>query len=371
MRNREKRPGAALQEARGAAGRDPSLDALRVLAAFFVIVNHTAILIFRWSPVSPGWWISLAWYFVSKPAVPVFLMLTGALFLDREPDWPQARRRALRILVVLAASNLFYYGYHLLTKPGMQLSVKGLASALLDKEIDTLWYLDLYLGCMLMLPFLQKLARSLSRREEEWLILLSVGVLGCLIMLQRFVPGVRWAASFKVPLLPTYLGFVFLGHYLYRVRSAPEPRRTLPLCALIFAAVLAIELWATYRLYGKDQENYLAMDNREYLTVSVRSVCVFLSALSLRPWLSRRPRLCRALSALAALAFGIFLLGDLAIDLTRPVYVALGGTHREWTVSTGPLPRNAALLLWELLIFALSAAATWLLRRVRPLRRFL
>lgn len=341
--------------------RQPYLDVLRILSAFFVIVNHTSIVIFRNSVPSWGWLVSLAWYFVSKPAVPVFLMITGILFLDREPDWSQTRRRSLRILAVLAASNLFYYGYHLLTRPGMKLSLLSLANGLLDKEVDTLWYLDLYLGILLMMPFFQKLARSLSRREEAWLLFLSVGVLSALAMVPHFLPELRLSATFRTPLLPTYVGYLFLGHYIHRYWTELRPRRTLLLCGLLFTALLVLELWLSYGFYGRNPSSYLQMDNRLFLTVAIRSVCLFTAVLVLCRNLEQRPGLCRCLEKLAVLTFGIFLLGDLAIDLTKPLYLWMCGF----------LPRMGAMLLWELVIFALSGLWTWLLRRIPPLRRFL
>ena len=58
------------------------LELLRILAAFCVIVNHT-----NCQDVEPGflWGTSVAWFFASKIAVPVFVMITGYLMLQKIP----------------------------------------------------------------------------------------------------------------------------------------------------------------------------------------------------------------------------------------------------------------------------------------------
>ena len=68
----------------GNARREGWLDALRVLAAFGVIVNHTNSKVFQsLAPQDIQWWLSIGWYYVSKMAVPLFVMVSGACLLPR------------------------------------------------------------------------------------------------------------------------------------------------------------------------------------------------------------------------------------------------------------------------------------------------
>ena len=95
----------------GASRREGWLDALRVLAAFGVIVNHTNSKVFQaLTPQDAQWWLSVGWYYVSKMAVPLFVMVSGACLLPRR-DSP--RRVLGRMARILGALLLFSYAYYL------------------------------------------------------------------------------------------------------------------------------------------------------------------------------------------------------------------------------------------------------------------
>ncbi|HPS81943.1 MAG TPA: acyltransferase family protein, partial [Candidatus Limiplasma sp.] len=87
------------------------LDFLRILAAFLVIVNHTNSLVFeKTAPSDPVWWLSVAWYYLSKIAVPLFVMVSGACLLPRQETYRKTWGRFLRVLLVLV---IFSYAYYL------------------------------------------------------------------------------------------------------------------------------------------------------------------------------------------------------------------------------------------------------------------
>ena len=64
--------------------REAFLDVLRIIACFFVIVNHTNSDIFKSAtPASLTWFVSLTYFFISKIAVPIFFMISGYLLLNK------------------------------------------------------------------------------------------------------------------------------------------------------------------------------------------------------------------------------------------------------------------------------------------------
>ena len=65
--------------------REVWLDVLRSIAVFLVIVNHTNSVVFQSvTPANGTWWLSIAWYALCKIAVPLFVMISGAVLLGRE-----------------------------------------------------------------------------------------------------------------------------------------------------------------------------------------------------------------------------------------------------------------------------------------------
>ena len=64
------------------------LELMRIIACFFVIVNHTMSYVF-WDYVPGGktWCVSVFIFFLSKFSVPVFLMISGIVSPDNQHDY--------------------------------------------------------------------------------------------------------------------------------------------------------------------------------------------------------------------------------------------------------------------------------------------
>ena len=153
----------------GTARREGWLDALRVLAAFGVIVNHTNSKVFQaLTPQDAQWWLSVGWYYVSKMAVPLFVMVSGACLLPRRDSPRKVLGRMARILAALLLFSYAYYLYDAWVYWGLWPRMADLGTFLslvwTQQITDSFWYLTFYLGLMVMLPFLQRLASALSGR---------------------------------------------------------------------------------------------------------------------------------------------------------------------------------------------------------------
>lgn len=335
------------------------IEFLRILAAFLVIVNHTNSRIFLSRTPGLTWLCSVTYFFLCKSAVPVFLLIMGALLLEKEDTARQSVRRILRILAVFIPGSLFYCLYHRL-RQGAPIRAAELISAVLSgTSTNAFWYFWLYLGLLCTLPVLQKLVKALSRRQLEYLLLLSLGLNGLLPLIAVFAPGLAVSGFFYQGLVGPYLGLVLLGYYLERYVTLE--RKGFWLCLAAPLVLAAGQTAGTLLLYRRDPASYLALDNRTLLPITASAACLFLCA---RYWFTRhppRPRLERAVCGLGRLTLGIYLLGDLIIDLSGGVYTALCGVMHV-------LP---AMLLWELFVFACCALAAAALRLLPPLRNLL
>ena len=153
----------------GASRREGWLDALRVLAAFGVIVNHTNSKVFQaLTPQDAQWWLSVGWYYVSKMAVPLFVMVSGACLLPRRDSPRRVLGRMARILGALLLFSYAYYLYDAWVYWGLWPRMADLGTFLrlvwTQQITDSFWYLTFYLALLAMLPFLQRLASALSGR---------------------------------------------------------------------------------------------------------------------------------------------------------------------------------------------------------------
>ena len=161
---------------------------LRLFAAGAVVLMHTAAN--RWLSIShtvPEWEVLTWWDSLVRWPVPIFIMITGALFLPRKTELKgmltrYIPRMAVCFLLWSAVYNL-YSG---------ELTLQTLASGHYH-----LWYLPFLCGVYLMLPFLQKIAEDDALTDQLLAVSLVIGVLiPWLVKLGLFrsgcLPPERW-----------------------------------------------------------------------------------------------------------------------------------------------------------------------------------
>ena len=84
------------------------IEVLRIIAALFVIFNHTGSMGFElyssYTICSPKYWIMLFLSILCKVAVPLFLMISGALLLNKDLNVKEIwKYRISRIFIALLA----------------------------------------------------------------------------------------------------------------------------------------------------------------------------------------------------------------------------------------------------------------------------
>lgn len=346
--------------------REVWIDLLRILAAFFVIVNHTNSGVFQASDPSRGtWWISILWYYLSKLAVPLFVMASGACLLNRRDSY---RRVLGRILRVLGALLVFSYGYFLhdaWVNYGLwpRMADFGAFFTLVWTQgiTDSFWYLYFYLGLMVMLPFLQRMADGMSARDLGCFTGLCVGFGALWPLIVHYAPQAALPDYLDLPLFSGYLGLFFAGHW---IRSAYRPTRRGAACAL---GTLLLSLAASVLLTRVEFDRvaagakYWFMDDRMQPSIfTIIGAAAAMMLLKGLPQLSERTR--RALGELGGCAFGIYLLQDWLIAQSET---------RLFAPLADAMPAFLAVVLWEIAVFLAGLVAAWLMRRIPLLRRIL
>jgi surface polysaccharide O-acyltransferase-like enzyme len=299
-------------------------------------------------------------------AVPLFVMVSGACLLPRRDTYRQAFWRFVRVLLVLI---LFSYGYYLVSiwQDSWAWSRALDAGAFLKiiwsgRITDAFWYLYFYLGMMVMLPVLQRLAAALGKRDLQYFMAVSFGVYAAWPLLTHYVPEAVLPHFFDLPLFSVFLGLFFAGHYV----QAHAVRISRLVCLLAILAALGASVWLTYLEYGHVASGvkYWFMDER-----TAPSVFVVAGALAAMLWakasFARRPAGeagIRRWAAVGGTAFGIYLLQDLLIAESR---------YRFFVPMSKAIDPLLAALIWEIGVFAVAFAIAWLLKRVPLLKRLL
>lgn len=161
------------------------LDLLRIIAAFYVIFNHAGekgYLLFASYPVhSVQFWVCQMISIMSKVAVPIFFMISGALLLPRHLSIKDLyRKRIPRMCLVLFLFSFLYYIRWMLRFNGT-FSIKEFVMTLYESGWNgPFWFLYAYLAFLISVPFLSVLAKNLDGKLCLYLIIIATFFQGIL-----------------------------------------------------------------------------------------------------------------------------------------------------------------------------------------------
>ncbi len=192
------------------------LDNLRVIAAFFVVTLHVSAPLVYHAPLgSFDWWAANFWYSVGTWAVPIYIMLSGALLLD--PSRADAvsdfyYKRAARIFFPLLFWTLFYLAVDHFDK-GVNI-INALKSVLHATPYYHMWFLYMICGLYVVTPLLRVFTRGASVRKLLWIMVILLGLAMIYTLLNRLIFHIK--PLFCTYFLP-YLGYFMMGRLLMMV----------------------------------------------------------------------------------------------------------------------------------------------------------
>lgn len=219
---------------------------------FAVVVLHTASpLLFRVKEASINDWLAAdAYNALVRFCVPVFVMITGALLLQREYELGDFLKRRLgRLIPPFIFWSLVYIGYKLYDGE-LELSdniwpnIKLVLQQLQTGSYYHLWYVYLLIGLYLFIPIISKFVRNAT--EKELLYFLGIWLLTMILgkpYLNVFDPGI------DLHNFTGYTGYLVLGYYL-----AYKPfkfKNMASIAALVFILCIVLIASGTYLLLLK------------------------------------------------------------------------------------------------------------------------
>ncbi len=334
--------------------RKTYLDALRILACLCVIYNHVAGQSMRLFSGAFGA-AALLLFFLSKGAVALFLMISGAVLLGRCDPCRKTVLRILRMLLALVLFSAFYYGMDCLKNRAAFELPAFLPLLAGGRASNALWYLWLYLGVLVALPLLQRLSMLLTRADDRYFILWALLFTGVMPTLSARWPALQLNDSFQLALFSVPLGLVLLGRYA-DTSAGLNGRRALAAAAL--AVLLAA---APTGLTLRDTALHGLFDNYFLPTATGTAACLFLAVKWLDTRLPRDARLRGVVSRLGRLTFCTYLISDFLIEKLQFIRRALVPLLRT----------NGAGMAYVLIVMAAGLAVSAVLTRVPGLKKLL
>ncbi len=195
-------------------------DLLRILAAFSVVMLHVSSQLWYDLPVTDFRWLTANSYdALFRFGVPVFVMISGALFLPGPPKTDMKRlytHNILRLLLVFLFWSCLYglldcwhFGFQDLTP-------RNIFQEMLYGRFH-LWYLPMQLGIYMLLPFLRLWVQNAGEKNIRYFLLLFLAFQVCNETVYAIFPGgdVAYATSLVRPYMVCgYLGYFIWGYYI-------------------------------------------------------------------------------------------------------------------------------------------------------------
>ncbi|MDR2466213.1 MAG: acyltransferase family protein, partial [Prevotellaceae bacterium] len=198
------------------------LDTLRVFATFAVIMIHVFSpinLYFRDSLTDTEAYICVVLKNLWQWCVPVFVMITGVLFLNPEKEITLKKILKRHVLRIVAAIILFGTPYSFMEisfNANMSFNIRQIGIAALNaiqgKSWDSLWYLYMIAGIYLCVPLMRVFVVNASKRIVGYM-------LAILFVFTSLIPSLESILPYKfgiyIPINSVYLFYLLLGYYMH------------------------------------------------------------------------------------------------------------------------------------------------------------
>ncbi len=324
--------------------RNLNLDLIRAVAAMSVLCVHFFLNteFYQTAVFGKRMYVMVFMRTTFMVCVPLFILLTGYLMSHKELSRGYYRG-ILKTLEMYLVVGIFCYVFRFLilqeavTPAGI---IKGLLSF---KASEYGWYVEMYLGLYLLIPFLNILYHGLQTRRRKQVLLMTLLAIFTLPTVTN-IWGMQILPNWWNRMWP--LMYYFAGGYIREYRPRMPKRYNVLLLA---GVLLGSSLFIIWRCHGKAFEwgtynDWFGWQN------TASSLLLFMLLLDLN--LSRVPRIfCRLISWTARLSLGIYLSSWMADSWFYPL---LNSHVPQMVMRLNYFP------ITVLIIFTCSAASSWL-----------
>lgn len=334
------------------------IDMLRVLACFLVIVNHTIPMVFLEFAPSSTWFASVVYFYISKVSVPVFVMIAGYTMLGKVDDYKKSMQRVLRMIAALFVFSLPYYLLQCIVGDRINYGVMDFISSVLQNPLTiAFWFLHMYIGLMLMLPFVQKFVTNLTKKDCQIFIGITLFVSGTMPMVEHIFPTVTYSKLVDLALFDSYISMLLIGYY---IKNYIVPTKKLTITAFvcyILCIIFSVSM-TLHEYYRTSGVNYLFYDDRVFLANVLEAACFFY----LIQQIKLKEKTAKIMKIVAGCTFGIYLISDMVYGLTQGIYQVLRG------VGVHPV---LSMVIFQFAVFIMSLILTLIMKKIPWLKKLL
>lgn len=302
--------------------RNINLDLIRCIAVLFVISVHFCLNIGFYELPCSG--MRMLFLSILRSAfmtcVPLFLMLTGYLMNKKELtlSYYKGMKKTYCIYVLICICCLLFRIFY----EHENIGIRKMILSILDFSADSYaWYIEMYIGLFLLIPFLNILWNNMEDKAKKWLLItfLILTTLPSLLNCWEFLLPGDETRDYNL-LFPDYwqslypFTYYFIGAYL---KEGKREVRLLRESVILVGLTVLFGIFNYYRSYN-DTFEWIAANNYQGIQVVIISVLLFriLSAVPLKncPNIAKK-----GIQLISELSLGIYLASYISDRLIYPI----------------------------------------------------
>ena len=306
------------------------VDLIRTIAIIFVILLHASNeSILEGDFMSPAgiqlWWASNIYGSIARVAVPLFIMLTGALLLQPnkadEPLRVYFKKRWNRIGIPVIFWGIIFFAWSSLIK-GQTLTGTSIFQGILAGPYSHFWYVYLLIGLYLITPIIRVVIAHANWniiRYFLWIWFIGTGI----VSLMTLSPIIRsesiWFRE-NIFILTGMIGYFILGAYITKVKIR---------FSIVYLMLVLSILWtifATYFLISNLGERYSTFFfDASSFSIIIASVSLFLilAAIPNKILETKVPSLSKVLKIISLNTLPIYLFHIIILESLQQGYFGL------------------------------------------------
>lgn len=307
-RNRCKRKGVSILKKE----RQANLELLRIIAMLMVVtahvVNHGELITFA-RQGSASYYIVWTLFGVAFTCITIYLLISSYFLIDAKfSTWKLAKMGGQVFFYAFGITALFWiFG-------DVEHELKNMVFSLLPISSDFYWFVSMYVGMYILSPLMNKLIRSLTKRQLQCAMAVSFLLVSVWPNIIYFSSALNTAGGVSISwFLTVYLFGAYMklyykpdGHFGRKLLWACLASLLIPASRFAIEGLLKTPL-GKISILDDLMWGYSVFYSYSSILVSLASVLWFLAFLNLE---IRPGRLSRFINTVAGAAFGVYLIHD-------------------------------------------------------------
>ncbi len=338
-------------------------DLLRILAAFSVVMLHSSAQFWYTLEInSRAWIIANSYDALFRFGVPVFVMLSGVLFLPKQRELSIKRlytHNILRLVIIFVFWSAVYGLKDCVHFDFTQTGWKEVVKEMILGRYH-LWFLPMLAGLYVLLPILRVWVQNAEKKNLQYFLILFF-VLQILCETLKSLSSSNYLMYvlelLRVDLVCGYAGYFVLGYYVAYIGIPPKYHKLIYFSA-IPAAVLNVVL-GNYLSFKAGEPKGEVYDSFGLFTFCIVLAC-FLFFTEVMGKVRYSARASRIIKEVSKGTLGVYVM-----------HVGLMEILEAHGIHSMMIPNIAGIPLLSLLCFVFCLAAASVLRRVPLIGKYI